>query len=278
MPPTFVVSDTHCGDGGPRDNFAAMSSGRRAQEFEMFLDYVEIENGNLIILGDLLDLWQSNLSSVLNERKTLLDRLVRMRALYIHGNHDIDLKYIKKHGSVFTDHPIFDPVACRQLYCNFGDKKFIMVHGHEQDPYCVGDGPGIGRISAIYSGIKEDKNGGPLSKSKFSSKTVEQQALGHWDRFSGFCRRLAGKPTNLSIIYKNIVDTLTSSNSDALLFGHTHSGGRFITKQGELLPIYNTGTWAEEINTFAVIKESGDINLFNWDMGKVTLNETQLVV
>ena len=46
----ITVSDLHMGDGGPRDNFAADG---KEQTFSRFLDYVQQEQTELFVLGDL---------------------------------------------------------------------------------------------------------------------------------------------------------------------------------------------------------------------------------
>jgi UDP-2,3-diacylglucosamine pyrophosphatase LpxH len=48
--PIFVISDLHIGSGGVRDSF---SQNNRHLCFNKFLDYVEKEDGELVILGDI---------------------------------------------------------------------------------------------------------------------------------------------------------------------------------------------------------------------------------
>jgi UDP-2,3-diacylglucosamine pyrophosphatase LpxH len=52
------------GDGGPRDNFGHEGS-NRPQQLTRFLDYVSEQNGELIVVGDLLEFWQANFSKVI---------------------------------------------------------------------------------------------------------------------------------------------------------------------------------------------------------------------
>lgn len=274
--PIFVVSDLHLGDGGPRDNFAHMDGGKRQQQFEQFLDYVECQGGQLFIAGDLFELWQGNISKVLTCRMPLLDRLGRMGATYLLGNHDIDLKYLTgEHGLWFT-HPLFKSLALEHTL-EVNGRKILLVHGHEQDAYCRGDAPGIGRISAIYSGLREDRNGSPLSKWKYGAKTVEARSLGRWGRLSCLVRRCLGRPNATSVMRQEILQTYLGAEVDAVIYGHTHEPGR-ITDCGNTYPIYNCGTWAESVNTFAAIEVDGTINLWDWIDGKPRINCTELPV
>lgn len=284
--PQFVVSDLHLGDKGPRDNFAHMSGGWREQEFNNFLDYVESENGELTIAGDLFELWQSNISKVLTCRMKLMDRLASMGTRYLLGNHDIDLLYLTKEGGVMLDHPLFaDLKLSHTFYVN--GRRILLIHGHEQDIYCMSEVPGIGRASAIYSGLREDRNGGPLSKWKYGARTVEARSLGHFDRCSRLIRRFLGRPNATQVMRQEIYNKFWASNVDALIYGHTHEPGQFARTQQrtlgrnkvikhESLPIYNTGTWAEEVNTFACIDGYGEIGLFNWADGLFKTNSTTL--
>lgn len=280
--PHFVVSDLHSGDKGNRDNFHAMSNGRREDEFNDFLDYVESENGELTIDGDLFELWQSNISKVMTCRLPLLDRLARMGARYLLGNHDIDLKYFIN-GLQFQ-HPLFQPPNLGfQRIVEAGGKKVLIIHGHEQDQYCCNEAPDLGRISAIYTGMKEDRNGGPLLKDIWGSTTVEARCLGRWARIGNFFARLGGKPSASQVMRWAVLKTLTSSGCDALIYGHTHEPGQFtkfsqITGNNIMLPVYNSGTWAEKTNTFVRIGIGGAIELLDWVNGQPQPNTTVLEV
>ena len=86
--PTYCISDLHLCDKGPRDNFCF--NGREAR-FHKFLDHVETCNGRLIVLGDLFDWWQANLSDSVLAHLPLIDRLATMNAIYVVGNHDCAL-------------------------------------------------------------------------------------------------------------------------------------------------------------------------------------------
>lgn len=272
------------GDKGPRDNFAAMSNGRREAEFMAFLDYVDSQNGEITIDGDLFELWQGNISRVITARLELIDRLSYMGAVYLLGNHDIDLKYFA--GRIGISHPLFEhsiqmPNLAFERTIEANGRRVLIIHGHEQDKYCRNEVPDLGRISAIYSGMKEDKNKSPLLKDKWGSTTVEKRSLGRWGRFSAFCRRLAGEESLDMLIRQEIFKTFQSRGVDALIYGHTHEPGQFqkfskVVNQNVVLPIYNSGTWAEEVCTFVRIGTGGAIELLDWKNGEAVPNTTKL--
>jgi UDP-2,3-diacylglucosamine pyrophosphatase LpxH len=277
--PIFCVSDLHLGDGGPRDNFAHMSGGKREAEFNNFLDYVEEQQGQLFILGDLFELWQGNVSKVITYRIELLDRLAQWPgggARYILGNHDADLTYFVGHGCQL-DHPFFQLIlfGCAK---RINGRKFYFIHGHQADPYCKGDTPGFGRIAAIYAGLKEDRNGGPLWN---KYKTVEEHSIGRLERWSSILRRLIGKPGRFKAMNLELCQIRSNHECDVIVSGHTHRAGQLWSKSGldwGLLPIYNTGTWAEQVCSFVVINNQGQVGVFDWANGKPVPNQTRLTV
>lgn len=246
----YVISDLHAGDGDARDNFAV--TGEKA--LMSFLDMVQDNKGRLIICGDLFELWQSNISKVITKRIWLLDRLAAMGAIYVLGNHDSDLLY-------FTDgwlkHPFFRTM-CREHRETIGGKDFIFVHGHAADPYCAGDTPGLGRITAIYSGLAEDKNGGPMLD---KYRTVEQKVVGRLEKLVSLWGRLRGRPDRNTEINRKLRDLyipMFSPQRQVVVCGHTHFPGRI----GQWH--YNCGTWAERVNSFVRIDSDGRVSVNDW--------------
>jgi UDP-2,3-diacylglucosamine pyrophosphatase LpxH len=256
--PIYAISDLHMGDGGPRDNFAF---GGREKALLSFLDFVDANDGRLIICGDLFELWQSNISKVLTQRERLLDRLAAMGAIYVLGNHDADLKhFIRRPG--WLEHPFFSGM-CLACLKPVAGKLFVFCHGHEVDPYCTSDTPGIGRITAIYSGLAEDKNGSPMLD---KYRTVEDKVVGRLEWLVSLWNRLRGKPDRFTEMNRKLQEWAKSfayNNEDAVaVTGHTHKPGRI----GDWH--YNCGTWAERVNSFVCINDNGTAGVFNWVYGR----------
>ena len=82
----LFVSDLHLGDGTRADDF------HRDDEFLKFLDFAAREAEELIIVGDLMDLWQSDLNRIIFEHTDVVSALIALRSeirvTYIVGNHD----------------------------------------------------------------------------------------------------------------------------------------------------------------------------------------------
>jgi hypothetical protein len=82
---------------------------------------------------------------------------------------------------------------------------------------------------------------------------------------------------------RSIERTLSESAAHALIYGHTHEPGQFTARSAITgwindRPIYNTGTWAEGVCTFAEIDTFGQISLYDWGDGGPYPNTTRLPV
>lgn len=246
----FAISDLHLGDGGPRDNFTP----DKEAELNRFLDFVELQRDpKLVICGDLFELWQANISRVLMHRLGLLDRLARLGAIYVLGNHDIDLKYFVGQPG-WLGHPFFQTM-CLSYETKFAGRRYAFIHGHEADPYCRSEDPGLGRITAIYSGLKETRHGGPM-RTKY--RTVEQCSVGRLERLVNFLGRLVGKPNRRKAMNRELQVLAKAIGADTLVCGHTHFPGRI----GDWH--VNCGTWAERDNSFVWIKDEIGCQVCCW--------------
>jgi UDP-2,3-diacylglucosamine pyrophosphatase LpxH len=241
------------GDSGPTDNFLHCGGER---EFHSFLDYVEDRHGVLVVCGDAFEGLQVNLSKAVTNRLTLLDRLARMRARYIIGNHDIDLVHF---SGGWLNHP-FLRMALREWQATVDGTRYAFCHGHEADSACAGDAPGICRISAIYTAIKERKHGSPLV-GKY--RTIEQQSLGWYDRLDNAWRWLRGQPDSETAFNRLLLDLYAGKG--IVVHAHTHKAGTIRDPLTGLLLGLNCGTWAElGPKTFVRIDPDGTAGVFDW--------------
>jgi UDP-2,3-diacylglucosamine pyrophosphatase LpxH len=281
--PIFVMSDLHMGDGGARDNFAV---GDRERQLSLFLDYVTQEQGELIVLGDLFEFWQMNLSRIVTRHRLLVDRLAEMNAIYVLGNHDADLDGFV--GTGFMPHPLFQRM-CGPFERQIGGKRFKFMHGHEVDPVNQGDEPKWGRIFCIIAGMAEDKNGSPLYPNgdyvENDLEKIGDSLLGPWTALVSRISRwlhcgglgIAGEhltPAQNPDRAKEMLDLYREDKEtngyDVLIAGHTHQPGRI----GDWY--FNSGTWARKMNNFVRISPTGDVTVFDWADGQPKPNTTML--
>jgi len=281
--PIFVISDLHLGDGGPRDNFAV---GDRRQQSELFLDYVSSERGELVIVGDLFEFWQSNLSRVIVKNLPLLDRLQAMKTTYVLGNHDADLcEFI---GQDLLAHPFFGGM-CGPFVRKIGDRQFKFMHGHEVDPFNRGDDPGWGRMLSIFAGIYEDQVGSPVMQNGVSVEEtlsgIGELLLRIWNWLVNRLKKSVSKgvspspkreltpaqnPARVAELLQRYRENMHDEKYDVAIVGHTHQPGRI----GEWY--FNTGSWATTNNNFVRISPTGEAVLFDWQDGRAVPNETIL--
>jgi len=268
----LVVSDLHMGDGGRRDNFVAFQNGARERAWGRFLDYVESRNAQLVVVGDLFEFWQCNLSLVLVKRKAYLDRLGELKAIYVLGNHDNDLVGFIECNML--SHPVFARMNAG-FKARIGGKTFRFLHGHETDPWNSDPNPNRGRIAAIVAGIAEDKVGGPYSA---SGESVEKQLEDAAEAAKGLGERIlewlehkiSPKPGHEgltpvqkpSLYQEHLLQMMKLHDEErdsVLVVGHTHKPGHVADGW-----YWNSGSWAEKENDFLEIKPDGSVTGKIW--------------
>ncbi len=274
----FVISDLHIGDGGARDNFGHEGSAR-PEQLMAFLRHVEAEGGELIILGDLLEFWQSSLSKTIVHNLPLLDRLAELEATYVLGNHDADLLHFA--GTDMLTHPLLKSIE-GPFIRTIGGKTFKFMHGHEVDPFNAGDTPSWGRMMAIFAGICEDKVGSPmLGKDPLESWLTR---IGEWLLKRAANAYAAAKeattkspkreltpvqnPDRAAAMLSKYAENRKKEGYDVAIVGHTHEP-RWL--EGWYL---NAGSWATTDNNFIRIEPDGQATVFDWISDKPRLNPT----
>lgn len=271
----FVISDLHLGDGGARDNF---ETGGRTRRLHQFLDHVGAEGGELVILGDLFELWQMNTSRIFTYRMPLLDHFARLPLVFVPGNHDVDLLHFIDTG--LLDHPFFASMR-RPFDRQLGGRRFHFFHGHETDPFNNSEDPGFGQMLSIFAGLFEDQNGSPLLASGETLEAVLEQfgesMLALWTAASiGVSARVkiegdpeprhaltpAQNPDRLTEHLESIRAAREREGWDVAVVGHTHKSGRM----GDWY--HNSGTWTGARNSFLRIDAEGHVRYLEWKDGQ----------
>ncbi|NQT28329.1 MAG: UDP-2,3-diacylglucosamine diphosphatase [Candidatus Omnitrophica bacterium] len=82
----IFISDLHLGDGSRTDDFS------RDKELLKFLEFVGNEASELIIVGDLFELWQAKMDRILFRHNEVVSKLLSLKdnikVTYVIGNHD----------------------------------------------------------------------------------------------------------------------------------------------------------------------------------------------
>lgn len=276
----MIVSDLHIGDGGPRDNFAADG---KIEKFNRFLDYVEAQQAELMILGDLFDFWQANIGRVLTRHLDLIERLARLEAVYVVGNHDADFEDLI--GTNILGHPFFDRMTGPFLRTISG-RRFKFMHGHELDPFNRDGTPRWGRILAILGGIIEDRKGSPLlSAGGMTEKSLLKVSRGFmwmWNKSVNLFEKSetrkethtfeesltpAQDPGKIKGIMSLYHINKRQEGYDFLVTGHTHRAGLFQDWYG------NSGCWVGLRCNFIRLHSNGELHVYEWKDDRPVLTD-----
>lgn len=269
--PIFVISDLHMGDGGSRDNF---SHDQKEKPLRRFLNYVEEQNGELLILGDLFEFWKANLGRVLIHRRPWLDRFNELQAIYVIGNHDTELEAFI--GSDLLNHPFFSRMT-GPFTRTIGQKKFRFLHGHETDPAFRDGNPGWANIISILRGIIEDRKGSPLMIEGGATEKmwlkVGTKFLWIWNAYARqFDRRSirsdvhlieneltpSQNPKRIRGMIARYKRERTHTHTDIIIAGHTHIARSYRNWY------FNSGCWIGTSNNFLLIGPEAQVTLYEW--------------
>ena len=262
----YTLSDVHMGRGDARDNF---TDNKKSQLFDL-LRKIKLEDAELVIIGDLFDFWQGGVSDILMYRRDVIEFICGMRATYIIGNHDIDLK--KFIGQDLVSCKLFN-IMSEPFIREINGKKVKFMHGHEGDPFNNTSSPGWGRMISIFAGLYEDKNGSPYYGDGGSVEErlqyVGDKALKIWNRVAGF---VTGKSKynipevhltpakDSELVDENIQQIWADRMKDGYdiaILGHTHVPGNY---EGWY---YNDGSWvaSRQENDYITIDDKCNISI-----------------
>ncbi|MBS3734744.1 MAG: UDP-2,3-diacylglucosamine diphosphatase [Phycisphaerae bacterium] len=256
--PVYVVSDLHLGDGTAKDNFLPYR-----RRFERFLDGIA-PDAQLVLAGDVFEFWQCQHGAIVREYLPLLRRLVDMDAIFIVGNHDIDLLG-------FVDLPLGDRLTallCEDLPLERGGRTIRIYHGHEFDTY---NDPKrwlfLGRVMTILAGQAEihfgPEIGGQPTEALLSKLWNRVRKLGRvlWFPLLWLYRCFRKTPAESQRKRKKHLGRVLKFKRDhpeidVIVAGHTHEAGTC----GDWY--VNTGSWqSADGAAYAVIAADGSVTL-----------------
>jgi len=279
----FVISDLHLGDGSLKDNF---KFGKKQTLLQSFLDYVDKEEGELIILGDFLELWGHRLESVICKQGFLLDRLADMGVVFVPGNHDAEL--LSWENMSKPPHVFFEATT-RPFVRTIGGNRFKFMHGHEADPFVQGNMKTLARALTAYTPVLALENAIlTLSNDALVDAVLEvgENILRLWDWITGNVKRTFQEccsvvPNNTLTVSKRKIRTqkmLTRYYQDkgrdlydVAIVGHTHRPGRF----GNWY--FNSGSWTGRTNNFLRISPDGGVEVSDWGENGANVRTTSLM-
>lgn len=293
----ICLSDLHIGAGpceggrwNARDNFTA----EKTEAFKQFLEQVNSSSDKIVFyLGDVIEAWQADGSRVIKNRLSLFNQMSEGKRVYLVGNHDRWYSHGVGCREAVPTHPFFDDMT-RLFVLKAGNKKILFMHGHEIDPYNMGEEPSKGQAIAILAAGVEDTIGGTrIGNDSVSAEerlqSIAERAMGAFNRCFGWIPRIityvkretghqvetSHEGGNLHNYHLQNAAYLkeklkgTANEFDFVVMGHTHI-------PGQRAWYHNTGSWSEGVPTFIEIDISGAEPVFNhyeWRDGKAHLIE-----
>jgi len=234
----IFISDLHLGDGSRTDDF------NRDKELLKFLEFVENQASELIIVGDLFELWQAKMDRILFRHSEVVSKLLSLKNIikltYLIGNHDYVpfIKFIDSGLNISLEY--HDP-----------ENGIIAEHGHKYDIFNHYKNPlqaikwPSGRRFALLAASLE----------RLVSRNADvwlETALEKTEDFFSHAALIKNKITPSSKEYlkkgghfgefDQAVEAHINNRAKIVIFGHTHRAQLVTIGKG----IYaNCGTWVD---------------------------------
>ena len=236
----IFISDLHLGDGSRTDDF------HRDKELLEFLEFVESQAQELIILGDFLELWQADLDRVLFRHAEIINKLLslknKLKITYVIGNHDY-IPFVK-----FIDSDVGICLEYRDT-----ENAIVAEHSHRYDIFNRYKNPlksikwPPGRHFTLFVADLERLIHPDIDKwTKKAMKNLDQflqEAMSIRNRITpatGEYLRRGGHFGEFQEAVKNHI----KRGAKIVVFGHTHKPQLQIIEKG----IYaNCGAWVDNI-------------------------------
>lgn len=235
----FIVSDLHMGDGSSADDFKINKS-----LFGDFLEHVKEQDGQLVLAGDVFELWQSALQQVLKANADLIYPLFALKPIIIPGNHDFYVKTFSDIGFIY--YPAYR--------LEVGDSIIRIEHGHEHDP---NNDPQrnmeLGKLVAaivghaenwIHKDVEEDLMTA-FGKAKKTAHSIWESITTPWKE-----EKKNQKTPDLTPFEKAAERLTEKGEVTHVVFGHTHNPDKKLNGH-----YFNSGSWVNEEPTFVEIDE-----------------------
>jgi len=258
------------GDRSRMDNLHR--AGREAL-FTGFLNYVEKQNGQLVILGDFFELLRYPLERILVRRRDLLDRLAGMKAVYVPGNHDEDVFSVV--DPYCPLHPFFTRIT-EPFTQSIGERRFRFMHGHEIDPFVNAGWKNLGRMIGAMTyryelrgescaaaksmpGRRSLAIDDPIVRLRGRLRHSVNKALHEGRvRTSAEKVRLLTRQIRTQHMITHYYGDKADDLYDVAIVGHTHHAATF----GDWF--FNSGSWTGRTNDFLLISPRGQVEVLDW--------------
>lgn len=270
----IIISDLHLGAGAANDFHATYA-------LHKLFDYAEENATELVILGDFMELIQSEFTEIYLQHHLIFKHLFalakKIPVKYVVGNHDamVAVEYSPDGKSNFLGSDIQVIPAYENL-----DLRLYALHGHQYSllnnradilDFADGNPPGD-KVARVVGWLEKNVNG-----------KIDNAFEDAYLAYKKFLRKLSGETKSFSKLvtpanpnYMKLggdyleyeagaADVLRSPKYDLVVFGHTHIPGIEHLSEG----IYaNSGSWVGDDSisnppTFLEINDAGFIRLID---------------
>jgi UDP-2,3-diacylglucosamine pyrophosphatase LpxH len=260
---TIVVSDVHLG----YDRSDAVA-------FERFLDELLAQRPDkLVLLGDIFDFWRRSDADLLIENEHIVEKLLQLPIVYVHGNHDYSML---KLSSRFPDQPGFEVVTSITLQ---DQPRFVLRHGYDLEVFTSMEAIGLNGYEAFSEAMcHAGQAGGKIASWIWTFVEFVKGRLADAER--ALLTQAASDPAEIRQTLQK-VDTFAKSAAraiplglqpnDVLIFGHTHrpfkdartaNAGSWVMEKGKKEHSFVEITDSDfNLRTFPVSKEAANASL-----------------
>jgi len=208
--------------------------------FEKFVDdLLKQQPDKVILLGDIFDFWRRADADLLIEYESLVEKLLKLPLVYVHGNHDYSMLKLSKR---FPEKPVFE-VKTSEIVEN-KNSRFVLRHGYDLEVFTSMEIVGLDAYEAFSEAMcHSGQVGGTIASSVWAFVELIKGKLS--GAMQAFLTDAVKKPAETRPTLEK-VDAFAKSAvraiplglqpSDILIFGHTHRP----FKDGRTA---NTGSW-----------------------------------
>ena len=114
--------------------------------------------------------------------------------------------------------------------------------------------PGIGNITAIISGLLEDRNGSPVR----NGKPIEDAFINTLETALDLWRHLTHQAKRRDEMLDQVEAYRIKQQADVVVLGHSHEQGRIGDHH------FNCGCWCRDRDGFTRIEDNGTVSMWSW--------------
>lgn len=246
----IVVSDVHLAE---RDDEKTKADDAKFLQFLNYISTNQLKNGGeLVLLGDIIDLWRRDFVKAMMESEPVISKLMEMKSKikihYLAGNHDFHMLNM---GGLFKDNYPFQ--VTKELRLEESGKKFFFIHGYQIEVLANPYYKSMSAYEAFSEGLcmAGDDTGNAADK-LWETFQVSKSALDGLKRLpsniKGALDSMFNPPDERMESVISEVDKIAISSArvlylgmekdETLVFGHTHEPFPAV-KNGAI----NTGSW-----------------------------------